>query len=295
MNIYKYIIVFSFLSLWLNSYISPDVLYLLGFILILSFGILHGANDVVIINKTYNSLKNKSIIYVIGFYLGIVLIFSLFFTFIPTIALLCFILLSAYHFGEQHWQRILNNSSHFQSFIFQCVYGSLIFCLIFYFQQEEVELIIKDIAGYNIDLFFLKYVIISLLAILLFQSIYFYKTNKLFRLQLPVQIFYLLVLVVIFGVADLIWSFSIYFVLWHSIPSLIDQIKFIHKRVNKTTVLDYLKSALWYWLISIIGLFAFFWFFKDQKIFETLFFSFLAAITFPHVFVISKMFKKKEN
>lgn len=295
MNIYKYIIVLSFLSLWLNSYIPSNGLYLLGLFLILSFGILHGANDIAIISKTFKQLKNKPLVFLIIFYLTFVLSFALFFTFLPDFALLFFIILSAYHFGEQHWNEILLKSNRFINSIFFFFYGSLIFTLIFYFHQVEVERIVGNIIGYPINLDLLQNLLFALGIAIVLISTYYYRTNKAFKSQLAEQILYLLVLTIIFRVSDLIWSFAIYFVLWHSLPSLNDQIKYIHGEVNKSSIILYFKKSFWYWLVSVLGLGLFFWLFKDAKIFEALLFSFIAAITFPHVMVIAKMFLKKSD
>jgi Brp/Blh family beta-carotene 15,15'-monooxygenase len=295
MKIYKYIIVLSFLGLWLNSFIPSNYLYILGLVLILTFGILHGANDIVIINRSYKTHLISSLYKTILFYLTIVATFALFFVFLPDLALFAFVLISAYHFGEQHWQLILKTSNNYISSVFEFIYGSLIFCLIFYFHQTEVEKIVENICGYYVNLDFLKYLLGGLCILIFTFSLYFNKTNRLFRFQLTEQLLYLLVLAIIFRVTDLMWSFAIYFVLWHSIPSLNDQLQYIYGETSKTTIIKYFKQAVWYWLASIIGLFGFYWFLKDTQIFEALLFSFIAAITFPHVLVITKMFKKKNN
>lgn len=295
MKIYKYIIVLSFLSLWLNSYIPSEGLYLLGLFLILSFGILHGANDIVIISKTFNKLKNRPLIFLIGFYLTIVILFALFFSLLPDIALIFFVILSAYHFGEQHWNRILLNANKNINTLYYLIYGSIIFSLIFYFHDIEVEKIINDICVFPVSLSFLPELLIVLGVLLFLISIYYYRSIQIFREQLAKQILYLLVLAIIFRVSDLIWSFAIYFVLWHSIPSLNDQIEYIYGEVNKVNIKKYFLKSFWYWLASVIGLGVFFWFLRDEKVFEALLFSFIAAITFPHVLVIAKMFLKNNK
>ena len=295
MKIYKYIIVLSFLSLWLNSYFPSKGLYILGLFMILVFGIFHGANDIVIINKSIKTLKNKSLIVLIGFYLTIVGIFAVFFSFLPDIALLTFVLLSAYHFGEQHWDRILKSTNYLMKFIFEFIYGCIIFGLIFMFHQNEVEEIVAAICNYSVSLNFLPYLLIVLGSMLLVIGFIIYKSNRLFKSQLSEQILYLLVLTIIFKVTNLIFSFAIYFVLWHSIPSLYDQINFIYGDVTKKSILMYIKNAFLYWLISIVGLIVFYWLLKDTEIFEALLFSFIAAITFPHVLVINNMFKKNSK
>ncbi len=295
MKIYHYSIVLSFLSLWLNSYFPSEGLYLLGLFLILSFGIFHGANDIVIINKSYKTLINSSLYRLIGVYLTIVLFFALFFTFFPSIALFCFVLLSAYHFGEQHWQHILKQSSKFLKFTFEFSYGCVIFGLIFMFHQVEVENIISNISDVYYNLDFINDLLIVLGIVLIAIGTYFYFSLKNFKSQLAEQLLYLLVLAIIFRVTDLIWAFSIYFVLWHSIPSLNDQIQFIYGKVDQITILKYLKKAFWYWVASILGLGILYFTLKGSQVLEALLFSFLAAVTFPHVIVISKMFKESSS
>jgi Brp/Blh family beta-carotene 15,15'-monooxygenase len=91
----------------------------------------------------------------------------------------------------------------------------------------------------------------------------------------------------------LIWGFAIYFILWHSIPSIINQVVYLKGEFNWKNFGSYIKTAFAYWLVSLIGIAVLYLLFKDIKIFNALFFSFLAAITFPHVLVIYFLFKKK--
>jgi Brp/Blh family beta-carotene 15,15'-monooxygenase len=106
------------------------------------------------------------------------------------------------------------------------------------------------------------------------------------------QLFYLVVLMVIFKSSSLIWGFAIYFIFWHSIPSLHDQIIFLYGNYSLDHFKKYVKTAFWYWVLSIIGITVLYVLAKDLVIFDALFFSFLASITFPHALVILKMFKK---
>jgi uncharacterized membrane protein SpoIIM required for sporulation len=72
-----------------------------------------------------------------------------------------------------------------------------------------------------------------------------------------------------------------------------DQIVVLHKEFNKQNVLLYLKNSFLYWLISITSLFGLYYFLDNDKLFISMFFSFLAAITFPHVIVMFNLFNKK--
>jgi len=98
---------------------------------------------------------------------------------------------------------------------------------------------------------------------------------------------------IIFKASSLIWGFALYFIFWHSIPSMIDQIAFLFGNVSFNNFKLYFRSAFVYWIVSLLGIALLYLIFKEQKIFNALFFSFLASITFPHVVVIVKMFGKK--
>tara|TARA_B100000886_G_scaffold238750_1_gene167376 strand:- start:175 stop:468 length:294 start_codon:yes stop_codon:yes gene_type:complete len=93
-----------------------------------------------------------------------------------------------------------------------------------------------------------------------------------------------------FYFSDLMLSFSVFFVFWHSIPSIIEQTKYIYGKNNFESIFKYFKKAFLYWIISIIGLGLFFYVLKDdQNLLISIFFSFLAAITLPHTLVIFKI------
>ena len=78
----------------------------LGYTLILTIGIIHGANDIHLELKKneLTATKTKSIALLLKYVL-VTLLTAIVFYFFSSIALLLFIIFSGYHFGEQHWQR----------------------------------------------------------------------------------------------------------------------------------------------------------------------------------------------
>ena len=134
---------------------------------------------------------------------------------------------------------------------------------------------------------------IFLIFFLCFFIIIFFK--KEFVL-LFIEILLLLFFILVFSNSTLIYSFSFYFIIWHSLPSLKSQINNLYGDVSYFSIYKYVKSSILYWLIAIVGLFSCYYFFNIQSnYFLPLFFSFLAAITFPHVIVISLMFQTNKN
>jgi Brp/Blh family beta-carotene 15,15'-monooxygenase len=287
----KITILLSFLGLWLTSYLNAELQMLLGLSLIFSFGILHGANDLQLINQI-EAVKKVKFLKVLGVYVILVLLSVVLFIHIPVFALTLFILVSAYHFGEQNWQNILKDSNKVFSGLIQGIYGLLILAAIFYFNVEEVEKVIYKIT--NITINEAEFLSLFLIAIFFYiiAAITLIIRNKELLPHVIEQSFYILILCVIFKVASLILGFAIYFILWHSIPSLHDQVKFLYGSYNFENFKKYFKSAFWYWIISLIGVFILYFISKDMVIFDALFLSFLASITFPHFIVIVQMYKK---
>ena len=282
-------ILLSFVGLWLTSFLKNEAQIIVGFILILSFGILHGANDLLLIKKI-NEKKSNSYWKLLINYIIIIIVAIILFSFIPWLAMLLFIIVSSYHFGEQHWEKKRIYSNKLWAILFNFVYGSFIFLLLFEFHQKEVIKIMQGITGLNftfISISLLLKIFGSLLLIMFFYNNY--KSKKIQKI-LVLELLYLLVFAIIFKVGNLIWAFAIYFIFWHSIPSLFDQIKFLYGEISYSNLKCYFKSAFFYWLISIFGIIALYFMLKGYKIFDSIFFSFLAAITFPHVIVIEKMY-----
>lgn len=290
-KVQKITVITSFLGLWLTSYLSDTNQLVLGFILIFTFGILHGANDLVLISQLENK-KKQSFFKILISYIAIVLISALLFTKIPIIALTLFILVSAYHFGEQHWQDIEKNGNKIITKIFQFNYGLIILLLLFIFNKKEVIEIVFKITTVSIAEKTINITFFIVLLLFLINTYILYKKSETFKNIMIEQLFYLVLLCLIFKVSSLIWGFTIYFIFWHSIPSLNDQIRFLYGKYSFTNFKKYFKSAFLYWIISLVGISILYFISKDLIIFDALFFSFLASITFPHAIVILKMYKK---
>ena len=268
------------------SFFSSDLLQnLISAIGILTFGILHGANDLKILAK-----KNLSSRSFIGLplwlvYIGIVCLGLFIFYFIPAIALLMFVLVSCYHFGEQHWAKHLKLKK--LKYLFFTSYGVIIFSLLFIFNVESVNKVIFQIASiqvpYHLFVFFL---IVSICVFLIF-----FIVDKSLIKNLFLEIALLFFLGIIFNTSTLLFGFGFYFVVWHSLPSLFSQIKFLYQDEIYNPYTKYLKESFFYWILAIAGLFGFYVLrIVPQEQYLSIFFSFLAAITFPHVIVMGLMF-----
>ena len=289
----NFAIVASFLGLWINSFFSNEFQLIVGFILILSFGILHGANDLALIKNVNPNNKVQNFYKILLYYVIIVITGATLFYIIPWLTLTLFIIISGYHFGEQQWNGQLKTEAKWVKFVYEIVYGLIILFLIFTFHATEVQKIILAITDIEVPNFAFLLILKILLSLFTLLSIFFYFKIERFKNYFFKELFYLFVFSIIFKVSTLIWGFALYFIFCHSIHSMMDQITFLFGNVNFNNFKLYFRSAFVYWIVSLLGIAILYFIFKDQKIFNALFFSFLASITFPHVVVIVKMFGKK--
>ncbi|MGB6153207.1 MAG: Brp/Blh family beta-carotene 15,15'-dioxygenase, partial [Pricia sp.] len=119
----------------------------LGFMLILSFGILHGSNDVFLITKIRTSKVSASFWGILSFYVLFVLSTCGIFYFFPIAALSIFVAGSGYHFGEQHWENDSLSVNGTLKRLFYVFYGMFILSLLFWLNSEEVIKIVGTISG----------------------------------------------------------------------------------------------------------------------------------------------------
>jgi len=284
-------IVATFFSLWLAVSFQNDTEDFLAFALILTFGILHGSNDIKLLEKSDTNIKTKKgLVKAIVYYTLFIMGSALLFFFLPSLALVLFILFSGYHFGEQHWVSKIQSSS-VVNFMFLALYGIFILFLVFSAHAVAVTKVIEQITGYGLPIPFYTYgaVVLGILTCVL--GIFSYLKENI-RFNALKQVFFILVFFIVFNTASLMWAFAIYFIFWHSLPSMIDQIKYLYGSVSAGTIKKYAVSSFPYWLVSVLGMGLFLFIFRDSpEASLAFFFSFLAAITFPHVLVISRLYK----
>ncbi len=286
----RFALVASFVGLWIDSFLSHSVQAVLGFALIFTFGILHGANDLQLIRHTGPSFRTHDRRRMWVYYVAFVVAAAALFYLMPGVALVLFIVASGYHFGEQHIAAHLGPAvgKGFRTLFFT-LYGLLVLFLVFYFHNEEVQQIVLGITHDLVPLVFFGWGLALVGFGVAVMGVAIGVHDAAFRSVWVRELFYLGVFAILFKVSGLIWGFALYFILWHSIPSLRDQLRFLYGRTGVGEWKQYLKQALPYWGMALAGLLTSYLLLQDQLVFEPLFFSFLAAITFPHVWVILRM------
>ena len=277
---------FTFFFFWFSIQFGSFVEDSVAFLLIVSLGILHGANDLLILSK---GKKNKhAYIKHLMVYLSIMLFCVLTYFFSSFLAISLFILLSSYHFGEEHLGEKIAVNSIF-NFFYYMSYGVFIFSMLFYESTANVDEIMRELTNTTFTKLQIKFSLILSSSILLAMSLYLVFKKIVDVKKLLKEIFYLGLLFLVFKTSTLILSFAVYFILWHSIPSIINQVEFVYGDLTKKSILSYVKKAIIYWVISIIGMFVIYQLIPHMSLFSTIIFVVLFAVTAPHTWVMYRM------
>lgn len=285
----QWALVLTAVALWLSFYVEHSYLDVLGYFSIATLGLLHGSNDLHIL-KVMGSKDSLRGLSKYGNYLYILaaLFVVLIFLWFPFAALYFFILMSSYHFGEQHYE-YAKGKRPWRGALF-LAYGLFLFSLLFYAQYVNVNPIFEEVSGRPVHRhYFLWAMWISGGLYLVFWWMNLGHQKSQYK-YLILDLFILGVLFVVFRYSSLVWGFCVYFILWHSIPSLNNQISFLRGEANWTNTGHYLRTAWPYWLLSAAGL-AVMWYLGNQHwdhMLSILIF-FLAAVTFPHVLVMTRV------
>ena len=95
-----FMIFFTFLLFWVSIQFGQIIEDSIAYVIVLSIGIIHGSNDFTILKKqkknTIDLIKSTS------FYLFLILLCIACYLINSFVAILFFVILSSYHFGEQH-------------------------------------------------------------------------------------------------------------------------------------------------------------------------------------------------
>ncbi|MBP2832806.1 Brp/Blh family beta-carotene 15,15'-dioxygenase [Aquimarina sp. U1-2] len=295
-NLKSFIVLATFFSLWFAVYFENEIENFIAYFLILSLGILHGANDIKLIGKASKSTESKKVfnsrislnfLRTLIAYLVVISLSVALFYFLPAIALILFILFSAYHFGEQHWASKIKGHHKVNSLTYVW-YGLLILFILFYSNANEVAAVIKNITGIYVDEYSFFIFLVVFLILFCISIIKAYIAKKL-KTNIFEEFFYIFLFFIVFNTASLLWAFAIYFIFWHSIPSLTDQVYYLYGNYKKENFIKYFKSSFIYWILSLIGLsLLYFLFHQQDRLFLSIFFTLIASITFPHVWVMSR-------
>jgi hypothetical protein len=258
-------------------------------------GVPHGALDLYIEKKNMSDEFSKSDKVLFKYLLNII-VYALLWYISPIAALLIFILITAFHFGEIDWMGKTDHRVH------QLVYFLLGLCWIVYFLSINVEAALQIFLYLGAStiseeqwLQFANQVapialsfIGVIYCILFVKRSFFYHENSHYFISL----LQLLLLLTICHYCPLWIGFGFYFGLWHSILSF-DKIRLgFNMPATAKSWIELIGKAMPFSIMAWVGmLFVMFMFYssKNSTSLVTLLFITLSVLTLPHLQVFTKL------
>lgn len=277
----------------------PEVLqkiqYPMSGVLVLLIGLPHGATDFLLFRRLYGpELGQKKVLKFFFFYLFAVLGYLVVWLVFPVVAMVTFLVISAYHFGQSNWQFIPVAASIRP--VLNVSFGAFTIGGAVLWHWDEGQNIVQQMIGYlpawsdstmaNIQWFILLFNVVILFGTRLLGQI---DPSLLFR-----EVVKLCVLSFMFYFTPLLVAFTLYFTLWHSLSSLLDQILFFRHQWPSFTLANYYYQAAPYTLLAIFGLPGLMFgqsFMFPGASFLSLFLILIACITLPHIILVEERYK----
>lgn len=263
-------------------------------LLLILGGVPHGASDYLIVSQMLKnrSQKNKNLIFWIS-YLAVIAIYGLLWWLSPLAAFGLFLIISFYHFGQSNWQSVRFNSRRWEV-LSNLLWGMFVVIVPVLIYHEEAIVIIKEVIGFELRIGSLKWPIIFLLiASNLANIIQLLDSQVLSKEQFQREIVNILILSGLFFTTPLLIGFGIYFILWHSLGSVLDQVTILKNIDKKYSLWQYFLQLLPLTFLAFTGLVFMYWFLGDQMNYGAnlgVLFLFISIITVPHSILIDRFY-----
>ena len=290
------LILFAFFLFLINSVFvlnnSTQISFLIAVLIL--FGVPHGALDLYIDQHLHKSESNQKIFLLK--YIANIIAYAVVWYFFPVAALVIFILITAYHFGEMDWLGKTDNAVQKMAYsvigllwILLLLSKNINFALQIFIRMERSAFNESQWTRLAHTIFPITLIGLALVYIILFFfKDYFFSKNKYFYYSLLQQI-----VLIIFAFYMPLWlCFAFYFGFWHSLLSF-DKIRITFNMPNnfigwKNLLIKAAPFSIMAWFgfvyITFLTLNS-----KDASGIFTLLFISLSVLALPHLQIFTKI------
>ncbi len=220
-------------------------------ILLLCIGIPHGTLDHLITYKVQKTNKLKFYTY----YLGTIVLFFLIWMIAPSLGFVLFLLISAFHFGETQLHFFFTKNTYISLFIYLNWGVTILFTLLYYNNAElnQMTQLFEDtqvfLSVYDHDTLKPIFIASNLGSILSF--VYLFYKDKMSSQSLLAELFFLAVIHLTSFLFPFIICFTLFFIVLHSLPSIVHQFTFFKKFKKDFTKKELIQLMAPYSILSI--------------------------------------------
>jgi len=254
-------------------------------VILVLVGIPHGGIDHLIHNP---EIRPKGLLHFIIRYLLLMLAYGLLWWLLPVAALIAFLAMSAYHFGQSHF--LEQGQLKPKEGLLYLLKGSFFLSVILFGDWEMTQEILSPILTISLPE---NYRLLSM-GLLMASSLLAHGWKNR-SLSLGDALDYL-VLVPILYFSPLLISFAVYFGFWHSLPSMLAEYKYLSQHPSFNSPLKFGKQLLPFSGISLVGITAILIIgmkFLDSSQLYLLFFVMISLISLPHILYMDTFLKEK--
>ncbi|MEN0006122.1 MAG: Brp/Blh family beta-carotene 15,15'-dioxygenase [Bacteroidota bacterium] len=267
--------------------------------MIVLIGIPHGATDYLIfrhLTQPFLGTRKMSAFYLN--YLLVMAAYSLLWWVSPISALLSFIVLSAYHFGQSNWNYLNTENKTLRATLYLS-WGLLVTVTPILLHFEAAQPILTTILATSVPVLskaFCWSLVLGILILNVWLLVYL-RVSKLIALkEFSDEWITIALLMVAYYALPLLLGFTIYFVFFHSLSSVMDQIQFFRKQFPTYDWRKYVKHTFPLTLAALAGLALLVGLQWQMGIQPNvgLLFIFISIVTLPHMLLIDKLYEELE-
>lgn len=269
----------------------PEGNYLIQFslfgIILISIGIPHGAIDHLISNP---KIDKRGMVRFLMIYISLIAGYLVIWYYLPLIALLAFLTMSAYHFGQSHF--ISEPTINYYSWLLYISRGGFFLFAILLGDWEATKMILSPLLNLEyLNSSRIAGMLVFLISTLLAQIVFGPKFRRIHLIEL-------IVLGPILYFSPLLVGFIVYFGFWHALPSMITEYKFLKDFTSFDSFRKFALQLLPFSLISFLGISLILFFgleFLEGSELILLFFVMISLISFPHILYMDSFLKRQNQ
>ena len=283
------------------SQIAPDALEsyqnAICLLLILFIGIPHGAADHQIFKRLQIQYFGATRLWsFIGIYILIGISFTILWLIGPFRATLIFVCVSIYHFGQEHFSD-LTRGKHLKT-VAQATWGTFVLLFPLCYHLEDTFYFINQILGSDFKapaIFSTSLICGSLLLVTLCAVGFLMRSRIISRKRFKWEVSQILMLAVIFASTPLTVGFTLYFIFWHSLRAIEDQMHFFKRFQRNYRLRNYVNDVAFFSIVAIIFITVLLsqlnWSEGEVEVAYT--FMLLGFITLPHILIFDIFYAQR--
>ncbi len=262
---------------------------------ILMVGMPHGATDYLIfkhLTRPFWGTRSLRLFYIR--YILLMAAYGLVWWLAPSIALALFLLFSMYHFGQSNWHYARSMPTGLATFTYMVWGAFVVLAPVAGHYPETAPIIGKLIGGEAPELpGTLRYGLLGgLLGINLWLPYSLKRRGFISRRALRDEWINLGLLAAVFAATPGLVGFTIYFVGWHSLTSILDQVAFFREARGTYSLRDYVRATLPLTAVALLGLalLAGVQHLLGMGLGIGALFMFISIVTLPHMILLDRLY-----